>query len=100
MVEVDDFQPGTEYIVDIELWDLGRRDLRERKLDDIVAYAEALGAEELDRHIGPTITMIRVRGDGRAVRSLLGIEEIAEVDLPPEADLEDGDLADLALIIR
>lgn len=97
LVEVDDFQAGTDYIVDIELWDLGRRDLRERKLDDIVAYAEALGAEELDRHIGPNITMVRVRGDGRAVRSLLGIEEIAEVDLPPEADLDDDNLADLAL---
>lgn len=97
LVEVDDFQPGTDYIVDIELWDLGRRDLRERKLDEIVAYAEALGAEELDRHVGPNITMVRLRGDGRAVRPLLGIEEIAEVDLPPEADLVDGNLTDLEL---
>lgn len=97
MTEVDDFQPGTEYIVDIELWDLGRRDLRERKLDDIVAYAVALGAEELDRHIGPNITMVRLRGDGRAVRPLLAIEEIAEIDLPPEPDLVGGNLEDLAL---
>lgn len=97
IVEVEDFQLGTEYIVDIELWDLGRRDLRERKLDDIVAYAEALGAEELDRHIGPNITMVRLRGDGRAVRPLLAIEEIADVDLPPEADLVAGNLEDQVL---
>jgi hypothetical protein len=97
LVEVDDFQPGTVYIVDIELWDLGRRELRERKLDDIVAYAEALGAEELDRHIGPNITMVRLSAEGRAVRPLLAIEEIAEIDLPPEPDLVSGDLEDIAL---
>lgn len=97
LVEVGDFQSGTDYIVDIELWDLGRRELRERKLDDIVTYAEALGAEELDRHIGPNITMVRLRADGRVVRPLLAIEEIAEIDLPPEPDLVGGDLEDLAL---
>lgn len=95
LTEVEDFQPGTDYVVDIELWDLGRRDLRESKLDDIVAYAEALGAEELDRHIGPNITMVRLQLDGRFVRPLLTIEEIAEIDLPPEPDLVGGDLEDL-----
>lgn len=97
MVDADDFQPGSEYIVDVELWDLGRRELRERKLDEIVAYAEGLDAEELDRHIGPNITMVRLRGDGRAVRPLLAIEEVAEIDLPPEPDFAEGNLEDLAL---
>lgn len=97
LVEADDFQAGEEYILDVELWDLGPRPLRERKLDDIVRYAEALGAEELDRHIGPNLTMVRVRGDGAVARSLLGIEEIAELDLPPEPDLVTGELMDLAL---
>ena len=65
--EVDDFQPGTIYVIDIELWDLGRRDLRERKIDDIVRYAEAREAEELDRHIGPNLTLVRIRCDGSLV---------------------------------
>lgn len=97
MTEVGDFLPDSQYIVDVELWDLGRRELRERKLDDIVAYAEALGAEELDRHIGPNITMVRLRAVGRVVQPLLAIEEIAEIDLPPEPDLVGGDLEDLPL---
>lgn len=97
LVEADDFQPDTAYIVDLELWDLGRRDVRERKLDDIVAYAEALGAEELDRHVGPNITMVRLSCDGRVVRSLLSIEEIAEIDFPPEPDFLAGDTDDLAI---
>jgi subtilisin family serine protease len=97
LVEVADFQPGTEYVVDLELWDLGRRELRERKIDDIVSYAEALGAEEMDRHIGPSITMVRLRCDGRVVQTLLAIEELSEIDLPPQPDLEAGVQNDLAL---
>lgn len=97
LVEVDDFQPGTDYIVDLELWDLGRRDLRERKVDHIVRYAEARDAEELDRHIGPNLTLVRLRCDGGLVRTLLTIEEIAELDLPPEPDLVTAERIDLTL---
>ncbi|ANL30942.1 peptidase S8/S53 family subtilisin-related protein (plasmid) [Rhizobium phaseoli] len=95
--EVDDFQPGTSYVIDIELWDLGRRDLRERKIDDIVLYAEAREAEEIDRHIGPSLTLVRLRCDGALVRTLLTIEEIAELDFPPEPDLVTAERIDLAI---
>lgn len=95
--EVEDFVGGEGYILDIELWDLGRRELRERKINDIARYAEALGGEELDRHIGPNLTMVRLRGDGAIARALLSIEEIAELDFPPEPDLSAGDFIDLVL---
>lgn len=99
----EDFQVGETYTLDIELWDLGARALRERKIDDIVRYADARGAEELDRHIGPNLTLVRLSCDGAVARTLLSIEEIAEIDLPPEPDLlaaqhiDDalGDLPDL-----
>ncbi len=97
LVEADDFRSGEIYVLDIELWDLGHRALRERKLDDIARYADARGAEELDRHIGPNITMLRLRCDGAVARTLLNVEEIAEVDLPPEPDLVTGNLIDLTL---
>jgi len=97
LTEEADFQPGTEYTIDIELWDLGRRELRERKIDDIVRYAEARNAEELDRHIGPNLTLLRLRCDGAVVRTLLSIEEIAELDLPPEPDLVTAERIDLTL---
>lgn len=96
-VEPGDFQAGTTYVLDIELWDLGRRELRERKLDDIVRYAEALGAEELDRHIGPNITLERLRCDGRVASALLAIEEIAEIDFPPQPEIGAGDRENPAL---
>lgn len=97
LVEVDDFQPGTSYVIDIELWDLGRRELREHKIDDIVHYAEAREAVELDRHIGPNLTLVRLRCDGSLVRTLLTVEEIAELDFPPEPDLVTAERINLAL---
>lgn len=96
-VEAGDFQPDVAYIIDIELWDMGRRDFRERKIDDIVRYAEARQAEELDRHIGPNLTLVRLRCDGGLVRTLLTIEEIAELDFPPVPDLVSSEHFDLAL---
>jgi hypothetical protein len=57
---LEDFAEDASYLVDIELWDLGRRDLRQRKLDQIAAYVEARGGEVVDQYVGPSITMLRV----------------------------------------
>lgn len=93
----DDFQLGQSYTVDVELWDLGRRELRTRALDDIVAYADARGGEELDRYVGPSISMVRLRCDGAVVRALLAVDALAEVDLPPTPDLSTGEAIRLEL---
>ncbi|WP_197277156.1 S8 family peptidase [Sphingomonas profundi] len=86
----EDFQPGESYTVDVELWDLGRRELRTRALDDVVAYADARGGEELDRYVGPSISMVRLRCDGAVVRTLLGTDALAEIDIPPTPDIATG----------
>jgi hypothetical protein len=86
-VEPADFQPRTTYLVDLELWDLGDRRLRERKLGQIVAYIEARDGEVLDQYIGPSITMARVRLQGKLLLTLLTIEDIASIDQPPQPDV-------------
>jgi Subtilase family len=97
LTEATDFRAGTSYTIDVELWDLGRRELRERKLNDIATYAEARGGEVLDRYIGPSITLVRLRCDGGVVQTLLTIDEIAELDLPSAPDLTTGPLLEMAL---
>lgn len=57
----DDFVPENSYLVDIELWDLGERRLRERKIGEVVRYVEARGGEVLDQYVGPSISMFRSR---------------------------------------
>lgn len=93
----EDFQAGESYTVDIELWDLGRRELRTRALDDVVAYADARGGDELDRYVGPSISMVRLRCDGAVVRTLLGTDALAEIDFPPTPDIATGQAMQLEL---
>jgi hypothetical protein len=44
---------------------------RERKLGQIVAYIEARDGEVLDQYLGPSITMARVRLQGKLLQTLL-----------------------------
>lgn len=96
-VSPDDFAPERSFLLDVELWDLGRRELRTRKLDQIADYIDARGGEVLDRYVGPSITMLRARLSGTVVRTLLDLDVIATIDLPPEPDVETSDALNLAL---
>jgi subtilisin family serine protease len=93
----EDFQTGQSYTVDIELWDLGRRDLRVRTLDEVAAYSDARGGEELDRYVGPSISMVRLRCYGAVVRTLLAVDSLAEIDFPPTPDIATGEAIQLEL---
>ncbi len=90
-----DFVVGQQYTLDLELWDFGRRDLRERRLNEIGEYIVARGGEVLDHYIGPSISMLRMIVEGPVVRTLLGIDVVANIDLPPQPDM--GAAAALAL---
>ena len=79
------------FLLDVELWDLGRRELRTRKLEQVSDYIDARGGEVLDRYVGPSITMLRTRLSGAVARTLLSIEDIATIDLPPEPDVATGE---------
>ena len=95
--EVADFQAAREFLIDIELWDLGERRLRERKIAGIVDYLEARGGEVLDQYVGPSITMIRARLTGALLQTTLTIEEVATVDVPPVPDVTTAEALDLTL---
>lgn len=97
IIDPADFQDGRSYLVDVEIWDLGERRLRERKLDDIVRYIEARGGEVFDQYIGPSITMFRARLADELVRTVLTIEEVASVDLPPAPDVTTAEALDMVL---
>jgi hypothetical protein len=97
LVAPTDFQLATPYLVDLELWDLGDRRLRERKLAQIVAYIEAREGEVLDQYIGPSITMARVRLLGTLLQTLLTVDDIANIDQPPQPDVSTSEACDLIL---
>ncbi len=95
--EPEDFVENTEYVLDVELWDIGLRGLRERKLNEIRMLLINLGGAELCRYLGPSISMLRLRGDGLLVRAVLQVVEVASIDLPPKADSDTSALVELGL---
>ena len=95
--EPEDFVENTEYVLDVELWDIGLRGLRERKLNEIRMLLSNLGGAELCRYLGPSISMLRLRGNGLLVRAVLQVVEVASIDLPPQADSDTSALVELGL---
>lgn len=89
--EVDDIVDEQMYWTDVELWEIGRREARERKLEQIENYIHSRGGEIADRYIGPSLTIARSFVSGSLLKLLLTIEEVASVDLPPQPDIETGE---------
>ena len=103
--EVTDFAPEREFTLDVELWDLGDRPVREMRVQELRAYVERHGGQALNQYVGPSISLVRVRASGQVIQALLAVEEVASVDLPPKADLVTADvlgwqLSDLPELIQ
>lgn len=92
-----DFAAAKTYVLDLELWDLGRRDVRTRKLGEVSTYVAAMGGEVVDDYIGPSITMLRLRVTGALATALLSIEDVATIDIPPVPDLDTAEALEMTL---
>ncbi|MYM38645.1 S8 family peptidase [Duganella qianjiadongensis] len=87
IVTLDDFDPQADYLVDLELWDLGRRNLKEKALSDIGNYVAAMQGEVYEQYLGPSIALLRLKVKGIVLKTLLSIEVVATIDMPPEPDI-------------
>ncbi len=96
VVEPSDFGEHNR-IVDVELWDIGSRALRESRVSQIEVLTTAGGGEVLDRYVGPSITIVRVEAPGTLLAELLTLPDVATIDLPPSPDLETSAAMELSL---
>jgi len=93
----EDIHVETDYIIDVELWDLGNRPLCVNKINEIRAYIESRGGRVSDEHVGDGLVLMRVKCKGELVRDLLEIDSIAVIDFPPQPTLTVGELLDLTI---
>ncbi len=93
----EDFNPESDYVFDITLWDLGDR----ARVNAVVSFVEKTvtdgGGEVSDRYLNRSLFLLRVAASGAVFRQLLDVPEIAEVELPPMLDVEADQLLDLGL---
>ena len=86
--DASDLQDDESYVLDVELWEFGARALRVAKAAEIERFLVDQDGAVYDSYVGPSITVMRVKATGRALRPLLDVSEVASLDLPPEPDLE------------
>jgi len=96
-VEPADFVEGTSYLADIELWDLGRREVRERKLGQIISFWTRAAAKSWTNMLDPLSRCCGSRLPGELLQTLLTVEDIASIDQPPQPDVATGAAINLVL---
>lgn len=85
-------QSAQEAPFDIELWHTGRRSDCERFLSTVQAVLDRHGIRLSDRWIGSSLCVCRARLHDAALRELLEMPEVKEVDRPPRPAFEHSEL--------
>jgi hypothetical protein len=91
------FEVDAIYSLDVEIWEIPNRNARLSKIDDIAELIESLGGEVLDRYIGGSMTLLRVRGPGLVFSTLAELTDVRQIELPPMVDRGIEALMDLGL---
>jgi subtilisin family serine protease len=87
VVNADDLQLDQQYVVDIELWDFGTRVANLERVNQLGNFVRARGGDATDQYIGESLVLLRVRASGEVIRELLGVDSVAQLDLPPQPTL-------------
>lgn len=75
------------YIVDVELWHRGTRDLAETSLQELrnlLRTSQNVNNQVLDHFVGENLCLARVRVNGEFLSKLLDLSVVAEVEIPPQ----------------
>ena len=86
-----------EYLVDIELWDFGDRDLNRRRVDQLGGFVRQQGGRVTDDYVGESLVLLRSRCSGALIRDLLNVDYVATIDLPPKPSLTVGELLEVGI---
>ena len=88
-------QPNQTYVLDVEVWHRGTRDLATaslQELSDLFDTNTQIQGTVLDHFVGDHLCLARVRVSGLLLSLLLDLDAIAEVELPPVPELLDPDV--------
>ena len=90
--DVGDLEEAKDYVVDIELWDLGNRETNRRKVNELRGFVEREGGRVTDHCIGESLILLRSQCRGAVIKQLLEVDCVALVDLPPKPALTISEL--------
>jgi hypothetical protein len=97
----EEIEDAKEFVVDVELWDLGSRDANRSKVAELRRFVEHQAGRVSDDYIGESLVLLRCLCTGKVIKDLLEVDYVAVIDLPPNptltvSELLDVEVADLA----
>ncbi len=98
VVQPEDFLDGTTYTVDLELWHTGNTEDCRNRLAEIRRLVIAEGGLVTDDYVGPSLVLARVKAGGQSIRTLLTLDAVAVVDLPPRVSMRVSQELNVALV--
>lgn len=84
--DLEDFEPDTSYLLDLELWQIGNATLRRAKLEQISRFIDTGGGNILDEYVGPAISLLRIRVKGSLLVEILCLDVVSQLERPPVPD--------------
>lgn len=90
-------EDAKEYVVDVELWDLGSRDVNREKVAELRRFIERQAGRVSDDYVGESLVLLRARCAGMVIKDLLEVDYVAVVDLPPKPTLSVSEILDIGI---
>lgn len=86
-----DLDGSTVYNVDAELWHRGTTNLALASVQEVEAIlreSRTPNSRIIDRYVGDTLCLLRIRATGTTLSRLLDLQVVAELDFPPQPDFD------------
>ena len=98
LTQIDQFTDEENYVVDVELWEIGSQAERGARVNELSALIQTRGGEVVDPYVRRRpLTLFRLKGLGASVRFVLELDDVAAVDHPPKPEALVADLIDIAI---
>jgi hypothetical protein len=83
-------QQDSVYTVDAELWHRGNTNLTLASIQEVEELLRVSGTNNrvLDRFVGDTLCLLRIRATGATLSRLLDLSVVAEIDFPPQPEFD------------
>lgn len=92
----EDFSSDRSFTLDVELWQPST-DMAAVFIQRVATRLEETGGNVISEYRGNAALLMRIEGNGDAIRAILELPEVAQIDLQPVADLPPDELGQLAV---
>lgn len=84
---VSEIAQSQEYVLDVLLWDFGTRSSNISRVEEVKNLVQTHDGRTTDEYVGGDLIILRVICNGALLSTLLNLEVVRVIDLPPQPSL-------------